>query len=62
MRQTDDRLLESIEEEMRILNDEMGSLRDRVARVETDVAWIKWLTMGIAGGTIALILQVIIVR
>jgi len=53
-----DKHLEDIRKEMKVLNDELGSLRDRVARIEADIVWIKWLTMGIAGGIIAIVFRV----
>ena len=44
------------------LNEEVGDLRDlygkvceRVTRLETDMKWVRWLTMGIAMGIVALV-------
>lgn len=37
------------------LNTEVGELCERVAKLEVEVKWVKWLTMLIVGGIIALV-------
>ena len=57
------------------INDELGELAQRVkqleefsrsklerlAKVETDLVWVKWMTMAILGGIVALLIRVFIV-
>jgi len=58
IQESDDRYWESVGKELRILNDEVGDLRDRVARIKADMVWTKWLVTGITGRVIALIFRV----
>lgn len=44
--------------ELATINDEMGKLCERVARIEADLSWLKWFTMAILGGVIAMLLKV----
>ena len=39
------------------INDELGELAERVAKLEADMAWIKWMTLTILGGIIALLIK-----
>jgi hypothetical protein len=47
----------NVEQELRKINDELGELCERVARIETDLAWIKWFVIAIAGGMIAVLIR-----
>ena len=43
------------------INDELGELIERVARLEADMAWVKWFVFAILGGVVALLIKVYIV-
>ncbi len=41
------------------LNHEMGEVCERIAKVETNTQWIKWLSVSILGSIIALAFKLV---
>lgn len=46
-----------IKDELKVLNDELGEVVERLAALETDMTWVKRLTILIAGGTITMLFK-----
>lgn len=47
-----------IKDELKVLNDELGEVVERLAALETDIAWVKRLVWVILSGVIALLVKV----
>lgn len=50
--------LESIRRHVEILNEDYTKMVERISHIETDVSWVKWLTMLITGGVILTVFKV----
>ena len=42
--------LDIIRRHIEVLNDDYTKMVERISHIETDISWIKWLTMLITGG------------
>lgn len=42
------------------INEEMGAVRDRMTKLETNYQWVKWLSVLIASGVIGLVFKAFI--
>lgn len=49
--------IERIEGKISVINDELGEVCERLAALEADMRWVRWLVIAILTGVIALIFK-----
>lgn len=51
--------MEEIQTSIQHLNEDYTRMVERLARIEADISWLKWLSMAIVAGTIMTLLGII---